>query len=527
MMNGFAPLDWVIVGGYFTLLLGMGWYFSLQKSENSRDYFLGGNKMPFWVVAISVLATTQSAATFLGGPDQGYRGDYTYITANISALIAALFVAKVLVPKFYALNATTVYDILAVRIGAGAMRAAGGMYLIGRLFASGVRLYMAAIAVAMILYSNINADSIITAAFIMMALGFLATFLGGIRSVLWSDVVQFFIYSFSAVAVLYFLLSEIPANSAEILDGLRHSPDGQNRLRLLNFEINFSEPFALISVFTSLTLLYIGNFGLDQDTTQRLLTCKDSKEGGRALIISVIIAIPLVWLFISIGQLLHVFYDRPELMGLDLASAASKEFNGEKITIFMYYILNELPAGLKGLVTIGVIAATVSSLNSGLNSMSSVIVQDFYRPWREKRSLVTERHYVFAGQLSMGLVGIALFLMSILCYYWQKYTDMPLLDFALSVMIFAYSGLLGVYCTVIFTKRGSTKSVILALLVGFIVTLAQQSYVIDTFGLPQGWKELAFSWQLCIGTACAFLVCFAGKTQASEKVSTKPVTLNL
>jgi Na+/proline symporter len=221
----------------------------------------------------------------------------------------------------------------------------------------------------------------------------------------------------------------------------------------------------------------------------------------------------VVWVFVSIGQLLHVFYERPDLMGAGITSAAEREFGGEKITIFMHYILGELPAGMRGLVTVGVIAAAVSTINSGLNSMSSVIVEDFYRPWKNRHAKVSEMHFVRAGQVSMGVVGIALFLMSVLCFYWQRYTDMPLLDFALSVMVFSYSGLLGVYFTVLFTKRGSHRSVLWALAIGFLVTLFMQSFVIDNLPIPEGWKavkNLAFSWKLCIGTLVAFLVCVAG-----------------
>ena len=510
MTGGFALFDWVIIGGYIALLLVMSWISTLFKSENSRDYFLGGNKMPYWVAAISVLATSQSAATFLGGPDQGFQGDYTYLSTNIAAIIAAFFVARILVPKFYKYQATTVYEILAIRFNDNTMRAAGAMYLVGRMFASGARLYLAAIAVAMILYGNVDADSIIIAAFIMMALGFMMTFLGGINSVVWSDLVQFIIYCTSVGVVLYFLWTQIPASGGEILAGLQNSPDGLNKLQLFNFDMDFTKPFTFLSILTGFTLLYIGSFGLDQDITQRVLTCKNEKEGGRALVISALVAIPVVWLFISIGQLLHIFYERPELMGADFASAVNREFSGEKITIFMYYILNELPAGLKGLVTVGVLAAAISTINSGLNSMSSVIVQDFYKPWRERKSGATDKHFVFVGRICMGLVGVGLFLMSVLCFYWQKYTNMPLLEFALSVMVFSYSGLLGIYFTIIFTKRGSSHSVLAALVVGFLVTLIQQSYIVDILGLPESWKELAFSWQLCIGTSCAFLVCLSG-----------------
>ncbi len=151
MTGTFSTIDWMIVAGYLALLFGMGWKYALRGSANVKDYFLGGNNMQYLVVAISVIATTQSAATFLGGPDQGYRGNYTYLAANIGAIIASLFIAKILIPKFYALKATTVYELLDDRYGSGAMRAAGAMYLVGRLFASCARLYLAAIAVSMIL----------------------------------------------------------------------------------------------------------------------------------------------------------------------------------------------------------------------------------------------------------------------------------------------------------------------------------------------------------------------------------------
>jgi hypothetical protein len=108
------------------------------------------------------------------------------------------------------------------------------------------------------------------------------------------------------------------------------------------------------------------------------------------------------------------------------------------------------------------------------------------------------------------MLAVALLAMSVLCFWWQRYTDMPLLEFVLSVMAFAYSGLLGVYGVALFTRRGSTASVILALVTGFAVTLVQQAYIVDSLGLPSGWKSLAFPWQLLIGTTAAALVCFAG-----------------
>jgi hypothetical protein len=147
--------------------------------------------------------------------------------------------------------------------------------------------------------------------------------------------------------------------------------------------------------------------------------------------------------------------------------------------------------------------------------MSSVLIQDFYRPWAERRGPKPEVHYVRAGRVGMIVLALALLAMSVLCFYWQRYTNAPLLEFALGVMTFAYSGLLGVYFTLLFTRRGSAVSVICALATGFIAIALQQSYVVDLLHLPASWKGLAFPYQLCLGTAVAFATCLLGNRQSS------------
>jgi len=121
----------------------------------------------------------------------------------------------------------------------------------------------------------------------------------------------------------------------------------------------------------------------------------------------------------------------------------------------------------------------------------------------------------------MALLALALLAMSALCFYWQRYTDAPLLDFALAVMTFAYSGLLGVYFTLIFTRRGSSASVIAALVTGFVAIALQQAYVVDTLGLPAAWKLLAFPYQLCLGTAVAFATCLLGNRREPNAAPTQ------
>jgi solute:Na+ symporter, SSS family len=306
---------------------------------------------------------------------------------------------------------------------------------------------------------------------------------------------------------LLFILSLIPSSLPEIIAGLAKPTEGGNKLNLINTSLSLDQPFSLLAIFTGVVLLNIGNAGLDQDTSQRLLACENLAQARRSLIVSVLISIPVVWLFISIGQLLYVFYERPDLMGQ--SGDVTREFSGQKITIFMSFILSQMPPGLRGLVTVGVIAA--AAINSGLNAMASVMIEDFYRPWRERSCKLPEAHFVKAGQVAMVGAGFVLFVMSIICYYWQSATDMPLLEFALSVMAFAYAGLLGVYFTALFTNRGSATSVIVALIVGFLTIALMQPYSLSAFGLTDVIGKIAFPFQLCIGTVAAALTCMIGQ----------------
>jgi Na+/proline symporter len=516
MMLPFFVADWLVIAAYLLLLVAGGWIFTPRKTESAHDYFLAGGNVPAWLAALSVLSATQSAATFLGGPDYGYRGDLTYLTGNIGALIGAIFVAHVLIPRFYAIRATTAYELLTMRFSERATRWAGGMFLIGRVFAGGARVYLAAIALAMVVTGSVGALGIMMAAAALIVASVAFTFVGGLKSVLWNDLIQFIVYIGSAVAVIVFLRLSIPASNAQILHALAHTPEGVDKLRLFDFSFDLSRPFSMLAIVTGIALLYIANAGMDQDTTQRLLSCKDAKTGARSLYLSVLATVPTVGMFIVIGLLLYIFYNRPDLMGGTGAVAAS-QFGGEKISIFMHYILTELPGGLRGLVTIGICAAAVATTNSALNAMSSVLVQDFYRPWRDRRGPVEEHHFVQAGRAGMGVIGFTMFVMAVVSYYWQRHSSMGLLEFALQVMVFSYAGLLGVYFTAIFTTRGTTGSAIAALLIGFVTIVLLQPAIAKAIGLPLVFTGLSFPFQLCLGTAVAFLVCAAPAGPASHR----------
>jgi SSS family transporter len=503
MESNFSSLDWTIFFLYFLVLILTSVLLSQNRVTTSRDYFTGGNAMPILAVAISVLATSQSAATFLGGPEYSYKNDLTFLGFYVSAFLAVVFVAKVLVPKFYAINAITVYEYLEHRYGESSKRYAGIMFLLGRLFASGARLYIGALAISMILFSDIEAVHIAIAIAILM-LGALAyTYFGGVKSVILSDIIQAMTYIGAGLAVLVYLYYSLNTDFSTIMTTLNHD----NKLKLVDF--SFSGGFSIWTLLTGWLLLNIAAYGLDQDMTQRVLTCKNRKEGAKSLIYAIIFTLPVAFLFLLIGLLLYLFYQHPELSNIKLA-CIDQNVDGQSVTIFMHYILNEMPEGLRGLVTVGAIAAALSSANSVLSAMASVAVEDIYRPWLSKKWLFNkdrdEAHFLKAGRLMVIVFAVLLSMMAMLSYYWQQYTQLDLLSFALGVMTFAYASLLGVYGAGIFTNRGNEQTVLWALIGGFTTVLILQPYVIGYFIEI----KIDFSIMMIVGTLVSFGIMMMG-----------------
>ncbi len=487
MNSSFGTLDWLVFLLYFAVLALSSYLLGRTKIRSSREYFISANSMPMFAVAISVLATSQSAATFLGAPEYSYLHDFTFIGFYFSALLAVVFVAYILIPKYYALKAVTVYELLEVRYGESAKKQAGVMFLLGRILASGARLYIGALAISMILFSDITLTHMLLSITLLLFGALAYTYFGGVRSVILSDIIQALTYIGAGIAVFVFLYYSL--GNIDIY----HTLEAHQKLKLLDTSLDGK--FSLIGLLGGWLLLNIAAFGLDQDMTQRVLSCRNKNEAAKALVISILITIPVVVLFLGIGVLLYLFY---------LQNNVVQNFDGEKITIFMYYILHEMPEGLKGLVTVGAIAAALSSTNSVLGAMASVAIEDLYKPWKLKHSHADEEHFVKASRIAVIVFAALLFCMAVVSYFWQHYSELPLISFALGVMAFAYTGLLGVFFSALFTSRGNAKTVFFALTGGFISVLALQPY---TFGISIG-----FSWQIVIGTIVSFSIMQLGSS---------------
>ena len=488
MQVGFSFYDWVVFTTYLLVLGVASFILSNKNMKTSREFFVASNTMPFFAVALSLLATAQSAATFLGAPEFSYRYDLTLIGFSITSLLAIYIVSKVLIPRFYEINALSVYELLQKRYDESASKSAGIMFLVGRIFASGARLYIAAIALSMIVFYDVSFFSVTFSVIILIIGALIFTYFGGVKSVIYSDIIQIVVYLGAGIAVLFYLYSSLDLDYSSVISKLS---DAQ-KLDFVDFELSFSNEgkFNIFALLSGYLLLNIAAFGLDQDLTQRVLSCKNEKQANLSLYGATLLSIPVSMLFLSIGLLLYLYYQD---------HAISQKFQNESVTIFMYYILNEMPEGLKGFVTVGAIAAALSSTNSVLGAMSSVAIEDIYKPYRLKKDPSTdEYHFVKMAKVMVLVFALALSTMALLSYIVHSKSEIPIISFALGVMAYAYSGLLGVFASAIFTKRGNSKLVPYALAGGFLTVLSMQGY---TFGLDVG-----FAWQLILGMLVSFLI---------------------
>lgn len=535
---GLHPADWLVLAAYIVVLVLAGWWAARRsRASSASDYFLAGRHMPVWAIAISMLATAQSAATFIGVPQDAYDGSLTYLSASLGSVLAAVLLAACVIPAYYRAGVSTPYQLLTSAFGPSIKLAACVAYLIGRVFASGARIYVGAIPLMLVIappgpdgqVSTLALCGVI-AAFMVFAV--LYTLRGGLASVIWTDIVQVIVYVGAAAVALIVLLRLIPGDLSSLLDALRSpAAGGGSKLELVRvglasdappvaegarplttfLGVDLTSPFTLITALTGWTLLNLAAFGTDQDLVQRLLTCKDARRGSLSTVASALVSLPVVFLFACVGLLLYVFYNEPGLMGRPTPGYAA----GDSAQIFLKFALYELPAGAAGLIFAGVIAAGPAGVNASLNSMASTFIADVYRPHLAPKR--DESHYVVAGRWAVAFFGVVLGAFAILCVFWRQASGENVITFVLGVMAFAYAGLLAIFFTTLFTRRGSPVSCLAALATGFLVVLVLQPTVWPIVTSWTNWTQehlssirLAAPWRLTLATLLATGVCLLG-----------------
>jgi SSS family solute:Na+ symporter len=513
----FTHWDWGVLGGYLVLMAGIGFWASRKKTD-AEGYFLAERRMPTFAVALSIIATSLSIATFVGVPQAAFKGDLTYLSLNMGGFLAVIIVGTLFIPKLYRAGTVTIYGYIEQRFGDGSRIATSSMFLLGRFLASGVRLFFAAIPVSLLIYQNdpnpLSRSHLIVSICLIGAIGTAYTVSGGIRAVIWTDSIQIIIVFGAALLSIGLVLHEIPLPIGKLISKLAEpgtGVDGHSKLRIFDTSWSLTAEFTIWTALIGNTFMNVAAYGVDHDMVQRMLTAKSPMKGSISLIVSQLLGMVVVSLFLVLGLLLYVYYKRPDIMG-----GLPTDALGGSERVYPQFLLRHVPTGLAGLAMAGMFAAAQGSLDSAINAMASSAVADLYWPLRERMGRPVDRSSSGTPRLVVLITGAVLIAFAVASAWRYDPKNDTLLVFALGVMPFAYTGMLGVFLTALLTRRGNTASVLLALATGLLVTVMLQDAILPRWtGLLGHPLKMSYLWWMPIGTVASFLVCIAGKKRIS------------
>ncbi len=502
-------LDHAVLLAYLAVVAAVG-LFASRGQRDGEDYLLASRRIPWWAVGISIVATETSALTFLGAPIQSLRGDWTYLQLTVGSAIGRLGVAFLLLGLYYRAEVVTVYDWLGLRFGPLTRNLSTGLFFVGRLLGSGVRLYGGAIALVVVAGMPFP-----IAIFAIAGVAVLYTLMGGLRSVIWTDAVQGVLLLLGVVlAIVWLSRGEGLFALLDAAADVTVSADGATKTRLINPTLNPAVAYTLFAGVIGSAVLTLSTHGTDQDLVQRTLACTDVKEARRGMVLSAVIIVPLTLLFLIAGTLLWTHYGGDEGAARAAALIATEHglANGAQGYDFLFArtLVDLLPAGLRGLVLAAVLATAMSSLDSAMAALSSTAVTA-RRPAGAKiddaLALATGRRYaLFFGAI---LVAVALVV-------WQREAGgssaegFGILRLGLQVLSWIFPPLLGVVLVGALTNhRGSDRGNLLALSVS-IGTLLLIEMLPGWTGQP---TPFAWTWNPIIGCSmsAAIASCFSGK----------------
>ena len=373
-------LNWVILVSYFALTIWIGRRFAGPQASLD-DYLLAGRTMPWWAASLSIVATETSTLTFIGIPGIAYGGDLTFLQVAMGYVLGRFFVAMVLVRGYFQGTTTSAYEVLARRFGGRAQTVASLIFVINRLLADGVRLFATALVLVVLLPLGVVAGlRLPVAIFLVAGVTLYYTLRGGLRAVMWNDVVQQFIYIGGAGLAAWVMLQRIPGGWEGAV--ARLAPVG--KLTWLDLSLDFSVPLTLLGGLIGGAVLTAATHGTDQMFVQRLLATGSPRDARLAVASSGVVVFVQIAFFLWIGTLLFAYYD----------AAPPLEPFANNDAVFPRFIAEELPQGIGGLVIAAVFAAAMSTLSSSLSSLASASTIDLYARWRRGS----------AGALAVGQV---------------------------------------------------------------------------------------------------------------------------
>ena len=356
------PLDYLLLALYLLLLVGVGVYFARREKSIER-FFLAGRKMPWWAAGVSIFGTQLSAITFLAVPAKAFATDWVYFLVNMTIIMVAPIVVYVYLPTFCRSKITSAYEYLEQRFNVW-VRVFGSMaFLLFQMGRIGIVLFLPAITLA-----TATGMDVTLCILLMGVLATLYTALGGIEAVIWTDVSQVIVLVGGALVSLIVITFAVDGGLGAII----RTGIAENKFQMFNWTWDATADAVWVVLIGNIFANMIP-YTADQAVIQRYLTTPSEREAARAVWTNAGLTLPASLLFFGLGTALYVFYQEyPSLLDPTI------HHDG----IFPLFIVHQLPAGVSGIVIAGVFAASMSSLDSGLNSMATVTVTDYIRRFR-------------------------------------------------------------------------------------------------------------------------------------------------
>jgi len=466
-------LDFIVIVVY---LIGITWFGArFRKSQKSlKDYFLGGHTAPWWAIGLSIVSAETSTLTVIGTPGLSFAGNFEFLQVVLGYLLARIVISTLFLPPYFRGEMFTAYELMRRRFGERIRKLTAGTFLILRALAEGVRVFAISIIVAIVLGSGE-----VTSILVIVCLTLFYTFEGGLTAVIWTDVVQMFLYVGGAILSFFVILSLIPGGWPHVL--ALAAPAHKFKMFDFGFAFTpafFSKSYSFWAGLIGGCFLTTASHGTEQLMVQRLLAAKTESQSRAALFGSWIVIFFQFALFLLIGVMLWVHYS-------DLHLAAPKTPD----QIYPQFIWDRLPPGFAGLVVAAILAAGMSNLSAALNALASTSIMDFYKPLTTRAGRThSEQHYLRLARWATVAWGVVLFLIGLFARHVHS-----VLEAGLTIASVLYGSLLGVFLLGLLTRRVKEPAAIIAMLAGLITMLA-----IFTF------TKIAFTWYVLIGTSATF-----------------------
>ena len=488
----FETGDWLVILAYLIGIIALGVWFG-KGQKNTRDYFLGSKNIPWWGIGFSIVAAETSALTVIGVPGMAYGSNIGFIQMIIGYVIARIILAVVMVPHYFKGEIYSPYQLFENRLGPSARRTAGGLFLVSETLAAGVRVYVACIPIQLMLGIRI-----LPAIVLFVLLSLVYTCVGGVKAVIWTDAVQLGLFLAGGIFTLLYIPQLFDGGFNEVFSfAAQHG-----KLTWLNTHFSLAPPFNLWMGVIGATVQVMSSHGAEQLIVQRVLACKTVADGRKALVLSALLVFPLFLIFLLVGAMLWVYYQK-----FPMAIPLPESSPGIQANDYIYpiFMLTAVPNILKGFLIVAILSAAMSSVSSALTSLSSVATMDFVRAMLAKAR--SEEFYLRFSRISTIGWAALLILVAALTQHARS-----VLNAAFALRGLGSGALLGGLFLAVFWKRGRALPVIVGMAVSLAVmtaihTLPKMDWSKEWWSRQVG-PEIFWPWYTLMGALVTLGVAF-------------------